>query len=538
MRKKRWTGELVQRVFFRMSVLYPESPAKIRRETVKLLYRKVVVSVLCFLFLLLFDRSLYWLIISALLVSAVNMVYEAAAYARLNQKILVQFETFLNDLTFAYRYSGSIEEALSDTIMNTSKEMALHGNFIYELLTREDYAGTLEYYQSVCPDNYFLMFYAICYMVKSQGDKQTDKGSVFLDNVNRLIADINREINHGEKLSAAFSGLFGVSIIPLFALKPMELWAVSNVEGLETYYASAAGTAGTLIIAFLSIAVYIGMKKLKYPFAVYRGRSKLIELLTYGNSHTGTYGQWLSRFQNFFMERHYTRYRRLSELLRRTGCPLNVREFKVKQFVCGIMGIAVVIGVTTGFMLSVFVRLLFVAAGFIVGFAVPQLAIVLSAEALSANIQREVHRLQSVVQICIYQDGIDVRGLLMHMEIAANYYKSVIARASDMYEAIGTQALEELKNGEYNQSFLRLVDGLVACDVLPVAESFAGLERERSYDIEKRIIEEDHILQNKSAFAKFLAFLPMMAAIVLKLILPFVMEGMNSIVRFSSAFVL
>ncbi|MDD6796884.1 MAG: hypothetical protein PUE71_01185 [Clostridia bacterium] len=528
--------ELVQRVIFRMSVLYPGSRRKIMDETKKLLAVKAIISIAAFIFLISFEMSLYWITLAAVLVPVINGAYEAHVYSKINIRLLEQFEDFLNDMVFQYRYCNNLEEALADTIMNARPEMSMHGNLINELLSKDDYDETLEYYKSICPDSYFLMFFSMCYMVKAEGDKADEGGSVFINNLNMLIADINDEINLSAKTDNAFSGLFMVTLIPLFAMKPMEQWAVGNVPGLAAHYESSAGVIGTIIVSLLSIIIFAMIKKMKYPYVKYAKKSRLIELLTYGNDENGAYAVTVAAIQNALINRRYPQYRRLAALLGKTCANVNVREFKTKQVLCCIVGGLMILLIGAEVSMHPMVRAGTAAAGAVAGYWGPWFAMAFSFEAVKNNIMNEVIRLQATVQMCMYQDGIDVPGILSHMEMVAVYFKNALAKTIDGYDGDGIQALEELKTGEYNKSFLRLVDGLAACDVLPVPLAFANIGREREFEIGKQKIREDKVLGNKSAVAKFVAFIPMMAAILLKLILPFVMEGMNSLMAFSSEF--
>lgn len=519
-----------------MNVLYPGSRKKVWEETKKLLIKKLIISLAAAAFLIAFDFSTYWIILTLMLVILINGVYEAYVYSRMNIKLLERFEDFLNDLVFQYRYCGSIEEALQDTIMNTSPDMSLHGNLIYELITGDDYEEALEYYKTVSPNSYFLMFFSICYMVKAEGDKSEAGESVFINNLNMLISDINDEINLSKKTDNAFSGLFMVTLLPVFMMKPMEMWAVSNVPGLASHYGSNAGIAGTLVISFFSIGICAAVKKMKYPYIPARSKSRLIETLTYGRDENGAYAGLVASIQNMMINRSYQKYRRLSILLKKTCSDMNVREFKIKQLLYSALCAAALPAVTSNITFPWYIRAAELVLGGIAGYWIPMLSMAFSYESVKNSIMSEVIRLQAIVSMCIYQDGIDVRGILSHMEMVSVYFKNAVSCAVNSYDGDGMQALEELKSKEYNKSFLRLVDGMIACDVLPIDQAFANIGKERDFDIQKKKLEDDKALNNKSAIAKFAAYIPMFASVTIKLILPFIMEGLNSLMAFSSEF--
>lgn len=529
-------NELVQRVSYRMSVLYPQSRMKIKLETRKIIIKRVFLSVALLAFLLFFSMDFYWILLCTMFVFMVNVAYEASVYNKLHFKILEQFEEFINELVFQYRYSKSLEESLFETISSAPYEIGLHGNLIFSLLDNDDYDDALEYYKSISPNSFFLMFYSLCHMVKIEGDKQIEGESLFIKNLNLLADDISEEMNLQKKTTNAFTGLLFVSILPVFFIKPMEIWAMSNVDGLRGYYHGVAGILGTLIVMGLSMGAFLMIKKMEYPFVQKTKKSRLIELLTYGKGDDGWYAKLIENIQGYFINRNYGKYKRLSVLLSQVYYELNVREFKVKQVLYFFAG--ALIGIYFSSRLCVGHFLVVIIGGIlgIIAYEIPLLEIGFSRNSIRNNISNEIIRIQSIIQMCINQDGVDVSFLLSHMEMVSMYFKGVLAKAFDAYDGNGLEALEELKVEAGEKSFGRVVEGLIACDVLPVYEAFANLNRERYANIQKKRIVEDKILQDRAAIAKFIAYIPLMTSILIKLILPFVMEGMNSMLTFTTEF--
>ncbi len=527
-------NELVARISFRMSVLYPQSPTRIRQETRRLLVKRGCLGAGIILFFVMFSRDVYWVAISILLVAVVGFVYEASVYNRLRVRMLGQLEEFLNQLVFNYRYSRSIEEAMFDTVASSPYDIGLHGSFMQELLDRDDYEETLEYYASVCPDSYFLMFFSLCHIVKNEGDSEEADGSMFIDSINLLIEDINEDLTRHTRLANAFTGLLPVSVMPVFFMKPMELWAMANVDGLGDYYRGTAGVLGTLAVAAMSIIVFWMVGRMQYPYVMQRRKSRLVELLTYGAGDDSAYGAMVEGLQNHFINRNYGKYKRLSVILRQACCELNVREFKVKQALYGVAGGVLCLLLSSGLCMGALPRVGLVLAGAFLGYWLPIVIIAFSQATVRNDIANEVIRLQSAVWMCVKQDGVDVPVILSHMEMVAVHFKEPIIKALDGYDGSGLEALETLRDEAYDKTFARLVDGLIACDELSVPDAFANIGMERKYNIRKRRMTEEKLIQDRGALARFVAFIPMMSSIVLKLILPFIMEGMNELLALTS----
>lgn len=523
-----FTKEYVRRIQFKMSVIYPNSKKRIENETKKMIAKRAAVSAAVIISLLIFEVSIYWIMVAGFAVVSINSISEASVYSRLNLKVLKQFENFINDIIFKYRYNGVLEESLSDAILEADYEIGIHGNFIYELITRDDYEDTLEFYKAVCPNNYFLMFYSMCYMVKSGGDKLIEKKSMFVNNLNCLIADINAEVIRQEKINYMFSGLFAVTLMPLFAMKPIELWSVSNIVELHEYYVSRGGIMITVVLSVFSLLIFSLIKKMKYPSIVRKSKSRVIEYI----ASRPIVRIWQDRRIN----RNYSRYSSRNLILKQVCSQYNVKEFEIMQVLYAITSFVLgdIILLSIGWEIAVS----FVISGFIgiMGFWIPVISLVISRTMLKENIMSEIARFQATIIMCMYQDAVDSIYILNHMELVAVYFKDSIAKVIDEYSGSGIESLEKLKYEEKNKPFIRIIDGLITCDDIPVSEAFEFIEKDREYDMQKRETAEARQLGNKVAIGKFISFIPIMATVCFKLILPFVMEGLNRIREYSVGF--
>ena len=75
----------------------------------------------------------------------------------------------------------------------------------------------------------------------------------------------------------------------------------------------------------------------------------------------------------------------------------------------------------------------------------------------------------------------------------------------------------------------RICDALEFCEELPVEEAFLNLEDEREYFLKKNMEERKNYQGECIALAKMSAYLPMFLLIILKLVVPFVAEGLSEL---------
>src|SRR5699024_6003348 len=85
--------------------------------------------------------------------------------------------------------------------------------------------------------------------------------SLFLGNLNHLKNEINTELLKREKTKHIFSGLIFISIFPLFFLKSIEKWGITNLPRLEEYY---NGTYGIVVSLFIFISAILSYRIIFY----------------------------------------------------------------------------------------------------------------------------------------------------------------------------------------------------------------------------------------------------------------------------------
>jgi archaellum biogenesis protein FlaJ (TadC family) len=79
------------------------------------------------------------------------------------------------------------------------------------------------------------------------------------------------------------------------------------------------------------------------------------------------------------------------------------------------------------------------------------------------------------------------------------------------------------------QPYEKLLESMLACDVMPVYKAFEDVEADRAYYMDKHRQDNEELIQKKSLIAKTIAFLPLCLIIILKLIVPFVVQGLQGL---------
>ena len=115
------------------------------------------------------------------------------------------------------------------------------------------------------------------------------------------------------------------------------------------------------------------------------------------------------------------------------------------------------------------------------------------------------------------------------MERFSVVFQDAVARALDDFSYQRRDALNRLKEDLAFEPAERLVEHLQACDEITIEQAFYDLEGERAYDMDQYKQEMESMQREKAALARVVAFVPFVLVLALRLIIPFVLEGLGQL---------
>lgn len=259
---------------------------------------------------------------------------------RMEQKLLGQLRDFIDNIREQYNRLGRVDDAVGYTLDDLPYEIGLHATRLHQMLTSVHVEEEINGYVDEAPNRYFMMLAAICGTVVEYGDKKIDDGqSMFLKNLNFLKEEVNMELIRRKKNSGLFAGLTFVSLIPIAAIKPIEIWAESNMPEIGEYYKGSYGIVCMAAVFAFSAISYTLVKDLK--------GDTINETKDRSIFKTIAEIPPIQHFLNVQNKKHYTQAVRHDEMLRMIGDHLGVNAFTVKRFT-----VAIAVGVVA-FILSV-----------------------------------------------------------------------------------------------------------------------------------------------------------------------------------------
>ncbi|MBE5940046.1 MAG: hypothetical protein E7266_06580 [Lachnospiraceae bacterium] len=514
LKKLTFPGDLIYRIEKQMNILYPDSKAAVIKKTIRILLCICILDIILAGILICMKVPLYYMLIGVVAIYVISAGYINVSFENLYGRLLEKQEKFISDLRYHYQLSPVIEDALQDTIYTSEPDMSSHGQLLLEYLSDENY-GNESAYKEIAVNGYFMTLYALCNTVRIYGDKNGEKGSVFVENLGYLKEEIHIEMIKRRKTKSIFSGLTVMSIIPIFAIRPIELWSMSNMEGVTMHFESMMGKLITIILSVISLGAYYIVSKLKYD----------------GNDNRKVKSRWVSLankgvFRTIivrYMSINYKKAVRLNDRLKEMGYIYNVKEYLFRKMFFAVMTV-----------IGTLVMCIF--AGFPVWWAVFSVPIVyigmdmglfLKEEIIKLDREEEVIRYQNIILMLMESENINIQMILEQMEIFAGTFRTKIEYLIDEYPYKGISVFEEVCEQCDFKPFKRLMESFIACDSISIGRAFGDIKSDRQYYVEKHKTDNEIIINNKGAVAKLVAMIPLYSVIIFKLIFPFVLEGLS-----------
>lgn len=253
----------IMRVRKRLQSIHSYDEFSMRRETMKIVFATLAILSTFVLMLLFMNKDMTFMFMIALTALVMNGMLIDTFVNRVENRLLIQLKSVMDDVRHSYQQHGMIEEALHDAAESSTHEASLHARKVHDILVAPEPEKLLQHYYQAAPNRFLKAFAGITYLVKEFGDKTVKDGSLYLSNMGKLTNEINLELLKRTKLSYLLKGLTAICIAPILFTKPIEVWAKNNFPVMEQFYDSKFGFFFKIIIFAVILLSYILLKKLQ-----------------------------------------------------------------------------------------------------------------------------------------------------------------------------------------------------------------------------------------------------------------------------------
>lgn len=445
------------------------------------------------------------------------------------RSLLAELESFLEQLASAYVRCGDMRDALDDCTQACSGTLLKELQGLQEALTPE--ASADDFCRS-SQNTYLLLLYSLCDTVRVFGDMQHEGMSLFVQNIRYIKEEVRLELLRRQEGHYAFLGLSALSVVPFFLCEPVRLWSASVSTSLVRFSVGSYGFVTLMVCFFLGAGCLWCVQELQFP------RPPAVSLLDRCSERLLRL-PLLGRLIDRQISAHYSYYLRKNEQLKVLQGFGNIREFLVKKLVCaGVASLSAVLLFAGGQLAGgaqgqtdVFVPAVVVlsAAAMLLGWMLPELRAAILQTRVAQQKMEETLRFQTVILLVMHYSRITVEEILQWMERFSFVFSRALQRAVDDYSYRRRESLEQLKEDLAYEPADALADALLVCDDLSVEQAFFDLSGSRAYNMEQFRRKISDLQREKAAFARVIAFLPFVAVLTLRLVIPFVLEGLTQL---------
>lgn len=169
----------------------------------------------------------------------------------------------------------------------------------------------------------------------------------------------------------------------------------------------------------------------------------------------------------------------------------------------------------------------------VAGYNAPVYYLAFLARVRKTDMEEEVSQFRTIILMLMHMNRVHVEEILEWMETFSVHFKEPLQKCLTNFSSDSFEALEELKSDVAFPPFISIIENLqLASEDLGVDRAFEGLENEMEFDMESRKESNERIVEKKKNLGMMLGFLPVYTLIVLYLIIPMIVSGMESISAF------
>lgn len=426
-------------------------------------------------------------------------------------KILKQLTLFIGELRHAYYRREDVEEAFSESFDTAGEELKLHLGLIEEAF---EHGGIPEAYKIALPGNYLLVLLSICQCTVRFGDKDM----IFVSNLDELQKNIDSDLLKWDREDFVYHSLFSVMMFPILALPFMERWAVSQLPELFSFYHDYKGSLTRAVIMLFSFPIFLFYLKTKDT-----GKKEITPFLDYV-TELPLIRKWLESIFEMRMVKDGTALKLLKTYFPGRSY-LHFVLFRVFFF---------------GFSFFFVSAWLFywnfpnyyLLIGFILAIGcsfIPYLPLAVEGLFYESELEEEIGQVRLMMISLSNVAGITAADILLWVESFTTYLKASISECIDELSSDEEEAFYKLREKWRNSGFLIIVDDLIASDKIGIKEAFKDLLSRREYYLARRRQDGEFITRKKEAILNTFMYLPLMGAVFLYLILPFLYLSLTNL---------
>lgn len=335
---------ILNRMYYRIhdnvALIYPESQQSIDARTVTRMTKNLGITLAIAIGVIVLSAGdIFFIGFGLTIAIIIGISNEDATSRKLKKQILLECKEFIDGLCASYMNTGngvkSIDDALEDCLDDLPAMIRLHAQKVYDVLIAADPANELEEYKTSSPDSYVLSILSYCLLVLENGDTKDENGmSNFVKNLNHLKAEIEQNLLKINELDHAFRSMGIACLVPLLAIKPIELISSKAVPEMSVFFSNGYGVESLVGVFFVCIFCYLTINNLHSDTSSIKNVNTIWSRIAKRKT--------IALFMHKLESINYSKTKKIYDNLRMTGSSLTVSAFRIKSICFGIVGFLIV----------------------------------------------------------------------------------------------------------------------------------------------------------------------------------------------------
>lgn len=339
----------------KVAIMFPASEFDIQKQTSKILFKSFLAGLAGIILTILLARNdVFFLCVGILITFVVINESITTSLAYLDSNFMKQMTQGLSAVRHHFYRTKNVAYALRMAVDDVPYEMGLHLQNIHEIITKSSVSSAVDKYVGTEPNRYMLLFLSVCASTKEFGDTEEEDGtSHFISQLDYLKEEVENEIMEDRRRRDAFEGLSAMSLGPIVLVKPLEMWARSNIEEIGQYYEGVYGIVSMVVVAVICFVVYMLISYMREGNIVIEKHEDVFSRLL---AAAGDYDKndivagtnvrfvtklkrrgllFLNSFDSFLQKvinRNYSKYVKIDDDLRGMGDHTGVKAFLFKRY--------------------------------------------------------------------------------------------------------------------------------------------------------------------------------------------------------------
>lgn len=300
--------------------VFPSDTMSINKEATKIMLKTLGMSAAVIIITMSFAKGDMWYLLMGI-ACAIVIFYQNihTVFQKKDFTLLMQLRDALSAIRHHYLSCMIVEDSIDASLDEVPYEIGLHLSKIYEILISPIMDEEIEEYTEMAPNRFLMLLLSICASCKEYSNGEDG----FLKSLSYMKEELGQEIIKKNLIKSTFVSMQGICILPIFFLKPVEIWVAANMPEAADFYAGTFGRALMIGIFLAAFACFYIIDVLK--------ESRRGEIIRHSIWSRIANFKGISTTLNKMVNKKYLYYLDLNEDLKEVGDQTGPKAFLAKQ---------------------------------------------------------------------------------------------------------------------------------------------------------------------------------------------------------------